>query len=81
MKEGEERIYRNRKIYLNAYGEYCVCHVYSGGGMVAYNAGFDSEEKAMFYIDLIVVRKDLVKQDFQELANHVKSVQPEVIQE
>lgn len=72
MKEDETITYKNRNIYLNSYGEYCVCHLW--GGMVAYNAGFDSQEKAMIYIDLIVKRHDLQKEDFQKIAEEVKKV-------
>ena len=70
MKEGEEVIHNNRKIYLNMWGEYCVCHLW--GGMVAYNAGFDSQEKAMIYIDIITKRHDLRKEEFQKIADEVK---------
>lgn len=72
MKEGEEFPYKRRKIYFNMWGEYCVCHQW--GGMVAYNASFDSLAKAMLYIDTIVKRRDLLKQDFERIANEVKKV-------
>ena len=71
MIEGESLTYRNRIIYRNMYEEYCVCHM--TGGMVAYNAGFDSIPKAMLYIDKIVSRGDLLKRDFEEIAKEVKS--------
>lgn len=72
MKEGEERIYRNRKIYFNQWGEFCVSHLW--GGMVSYNAGFPTLKQAMRYIDLIVVRNDLSKDDFEQIAREVKTV-------
>ena len=72
MKEGEEIIYNNRKIYFNMWGEYCVCHLW--GGMTAYNAGFDTQEKAMIYIDIITKRHDLRKEEFQKIAEEVKKV-------
>lgn len=72
MKEGEEKEYRKRKIYFNQWGEFCVCHLW--GGMVCYNAGFPTLKQAMAYIDLIVVRRDLMKEDFERIANEVKRV-------
>lgn len=59
-------------IYFNMWGEYCVCHQW--GGMVAYNASFDSKEKAVLYIDEIVKHRDLMKEDFQKIADDMKKV-------
>lgn len=70
MKEGESLNYHRRVIYLNRYEEFCVCHTF--GGMVAYNASFDSIPKAMRYIDRIVTRSDLRKEDFERIAEEVK---------
>jgi len=72
MKEGEDILYKRRIVHLNMWEEYCVCHLW--GGMVAYNASFDSLPKAMIYIDTIVSRNDLSKEDFQRIAEDVKRV-------
>lgn len=72
MKQNEEVVYRNRKIYFNIWDEFCVCHMH--GGMVCYNASFDSLPKAKQYIDTIVTRRDLMKEDFERIANEIKRV-------
>lgn len=72
MEVGDEIIYKRRIIYFNMWGEFCVCHMY--GGMVCYNAGFDSVAKAKEYIDRIVHRRDLMRDDFERIANEVKKV-------
>lgn len=72
MKEDETFFYNGRNIYLNKWGEYCVCHLW--GGMVAYNSSFNTIEKAMLYIDKIVRRRDMKKEDFQLLAVQIKNI-------
>lgn len=79
MEVDTEITYKRRKIYLNQWGEYCVSHLW--GGMVAYNAGFSSLDEAKEYIRRIVSRRDLRKQDFEEIAEEVKRVHKDILKQ
>lgn len=52
MKQGETIIYNNFQIYLNPFGEHCVCRKLTGQ-MVSYNAGFKTLKKAKEFINKI----------------------------
>lgn len=52
MKEDSEIIYNHFRIYLNTWGEYCVCRKLTGK-MVSYNSGFNSLKTAKKFIDKI----------------------------
>lgn len=52
MKQGDTLIYNNFKIYLNPFGEHCVCRKLTGV-MVSYNAGFKTLAKAKQFINKI----------------------------
>ena len=52
MKVDTEIVYNNFRIYLNQWGEYCVCRKMTGQ-MVSWNAGFLSLKTAKAFINKI----------------------------
>ena len=72
MKEGEEVIYKRRKIYYSLISEFHVCHIW--GGLVARNAMFSTLKQAQAYIDEITSHTTLKKEDFVQIAEDIKRV-------
>lgn len=57
--------YKNLVIFLNNYGEFCVCRP-ANGGMVCYNAGFDNLGDAKGFIDEI--KPTMSKEELEKIA-------------
>jgi hypothetical protein len=49
MKENTTKIYKNYQIYLNSWGEYCVCNF--KGEMLMWNSSRKTLKEAKKYID------------------------------
>jgi len=71
MKENTEIKYKGCIIFLNRWGEYCVCHNDFEGQMLSYNSGFGTLEKAKSFIDKIG-SNDFTKEGIERLATLYK---------
>lgn len=68
MKADTEIIYNHFRIYLNKWGEYCVCRKMTGK-MVSWNSGFLSLKTAKAFIDKINP-VELPQKEIEDLAEH-----------
>ena len=72
MKEDTEITYNGYRIYLNKWGEHCVCHM-SGDQMVSWNAGFSTLEAAKNLINSMNSKKrELSQEEIERLAAKYK---------
>lgn len=70
MAEEYKKEYKNLVIYLNNYGEYCVCRP-ANGQMISYNAGFDELADAESFIDEI--NPLMSKDEIEKIARNYKN--------
>ena len=70
MKPGQSIIYNHFEIYLNNFGEHCVCRKLTGS-MVTYNSSFKKLEQAKKFIN-IINPIELDKSEIEKIADKLK---------
>lgn len=70
MKTDTQILYNHFIVYLNKWGEYCVCRKMTGR-MVAWNSGFLTLQKAKAFIDKINP-VELPQKDIEEIAEQMQ---------